>query len=362
MATASAGVYDTPFAGKIPGLTSFLPSEKLPFQIRENGSAQELEFGSRNDGEFPARLGSLGNIADRNPRRKENPDRQAILARIAERKKISAPTPHEIAGLAADLMRVGLVEEAINRLQPLSRGRSAGFVVLMNLAHAHALRGEWNEAIQTHEVALEYDPADELTWVTPAQARWLARVEKTYYRRWLMLNRDSNPRRPVEADEPLALFDKVRFVNEAGGFEPGSLAAASKTSLPEDAVAVVQQMLLWQPADTNLYWLLAELYAARNRLRTAAVIYDQVAWSRQYSNRRVMMDHRDAVKKAVDLLPPEAAEGIGDLLGTPPSDEDGLAFLPSRQSVILVLAVFVPIAILLFILQFRAIRRRLARP
>src|SRR5205085_1532510 len=88
----------------------------------------------------------------------------------------------------------------------------------------------------------------------------------------------------------------VRFVNDAGQYEPGKLAALEKAKLPPDAVAITQQMLLWFPSDTRLYWLLGELYASENRLEEAQKIMDEcVSEARQYGNRKLLLTHRAAV-------------------------------------------------------------------
>lgn len=70
--------------------------------------------------------------------------------------------------------------------------------------------------------------------------------------------------------------------------------------LPPDALAVTQQLLLLFPGDTRLYWLLAELYAADGQLDDARKILDECAWSRQYGNRRALMEHRTALAAAVE--------------------------------------------------------------
>jgi hypothetical protein len=130
------------------------------------------------------------------------------------------------------------------------------------------------------------------------------------------------PDQLVEAnrtEEPTPLFplpergksqSPVRFVNDAGVYEPGVLASAERDKLPPDALAIVQQLLLWFPLDTRLYWLLAELYAAADDLDSAAVILEECTWSRAYGNRQVLMDHRVAVRAAVAARPrPEPPPG-----------------------------------------------------
>ena len=283
-----AGIYDPISITPQPKQSPFLPNEKSPFQIQD-GKALPLEFGTRNGGEFPSRFAVLTNLLDENPKRASNPDREAVLGRIQsfQASKVESE-PKSTASHAADLIRIGQPDKAINILQPLSRGRSASFTVLMNLAHAYAVKGDWESALRTHEVALDYEAKDDLKAMSADQVKWLGMVEKKYYRAWLSWNL-KNPKSNPETDGPTPLFGPIKWANDAGIYEPGKLAEAEKAKLPADAVAIVQQMLLWNPTDTGLYWLLAELYAVEGTLRQSAVIFDQCAWSRQFSNRKVLM-------------------------------------------------------------------------
>ena len=209
-------------------------------------------------GEFPLRFTALLNAADANPARTDNPDRRAVEARVAAKRAAHSPDPAAVAGLAADLLRVGKADDALNLLGPRSRDRVPDFRVLATLAHVHATRGEWDDAARWHQAAfLDAEFPDDLAGATPDQRAWLKKLEQTHYRRWLAVHRDRAAAKLPPADEPVfPLF-------------PGTP--------PADAVAVVQQLLLWSPWDTALYWRLAELYAADGKLREAAVIFDQCA-------------------------------------------------------------------------------------
>jgi hypothetical protein len=235
--------------------------------------------------------------------------------------------------------------------------------VLANLAHTHAARQEWDEAVRWHQAALlDAEFPDDLPGATPDQRKWLLKIEREYYPRWLAVHRRrAAEKTPPDAEEVFPLFP-VRFVNDAGAYEAGRLAAAEKAKLPPDAIAVVQQLLLWAPWDTGLYWLLAELYAADGQLGAADTIFFQCANSRQYSNRPVLMDHRRAVQVAKEKQ--AAQSGSGELVLTaadppaPADQPDGSQYLPDRWQVILVGAVFGLIALALAALQVRALARR----
>ncbi|OWK41844.1 tetratricopeptide repeat protein [Fimbriiglobus ruber] len=341
----------------------YSPDESTPFKVGPSGAAEELSFGSQFDGLFPLRFTALANAADDNPARPDNPDRRAVLARIAARKAAPGPAkPADLAALAADLLRVGRPDEALNLLAPRSRDRVPDFRVLANLAHVHARREEWGEAIRVHQAAvLDADMPDDLAGTTPDQRKWLKRVERVYYAKWLRAHRDrAAAPAAVDREDVFPLFDAT-FVNDLGKYEPGKLSAVERAKLPPDAIAVVQQLLLWAPWDTGLYWLLGELYAAAGRLREADTIFNQCAFGRQYTNRAIFMAHRSAVREAVTKLPPEVTveAALADTPPLPTTDPD--ANLPSRGKVIAGAAVFALVAVVFLGLQIRSVVRRWRR-
>ncbi len=355
-------------AGPVPHTRAgvYSPDEPTPFQVRADGTAEELGFGPGFEGPFAEKLGVLTNDADPRPeavRGSKNTDRAKLLARIDELKHKPNRSPAETAALSAAYLRSNDPAAALNLLAPHTRDRVPDFRVLANFAHASAVRGEWDEAIRWHQSALlDAEFPTDLPGTTPEQRKWLLKVERTYYPRWLHVHRQrAAERAPPEKEEVFPLFP-VKFVNEAGKYEPGKLAPAERAKLPPDAVAVVQQLLLWAPWDTGLYWLLAELYAADGRVRPADVIFFQCANSRQYSNRHELMEHRLAVRSAVEKLPKDKPADEVPLADSPPEQpkpDNGAAFLPSRGKVIAVGVVFGVIALGLIALQIRAIGRRL---
>lgn len=314
---AAAGVYST--------------FEPCPFNIKPDGTAEELSFQPDKSGRFKQELTKFELIL--NPEKK-SPERDAVLARLA--KNLNATSP---ADRSADLIRLGRYDEALNLLEPRTRDRILDFRVLANLAHAYAVRGDWSDALRKHTaVWLDAEFPTELPGTTPAQLKWLRRVEKEYYPRWLRIHRDLAERKiPPESEDVFPLFEG----------KP-----------PPDAIAITQQLLLWSPTDTQLLWLLAELYAADGRVREAEVLFDDCAWSRSFSNRKLLMAHREAVRRAVAALPPPAEETL--LLAPEKSKREatledlGL----NRETLMIAGGVFGLISLALFALQIRAIRRR----
>jgi hypothetical protein len=305
-------------AGVVPGrAVLYAPDDPMVVPVRPDGTAEAFPFD-----EFRRRYAQLSNVADPRPGPdgQPNPDRRKVLERVKARPP--AKTADEEAAHCADLIRLGnsdggfFVNEALNRLTPRTRERVPSYFAHTALAAAHAARGEWQEAETYHGAAL-FDcemPAHVKGW-TDAQRDWLRKFDDTYGPHYYRIRRneaDARPRPEPEAEEPTPLFPlpgkdgkatPVRFVNDAGAYEPGTLAAAERTKLPPDALAVTQQLLLLFPGDTRLYWLLAELYAADGKPDEALKILDECAWSRQYGNRRALMEHRAALGAVIAARP-----------------------------------------------------------
>src|SRR5207245_5483150 len=86
-----------------------------------------------------------------------------------------------------------------------------------------------------------------------------------------------------------------------GKYHPGRLAAAESKKLPADAVAIVQQLALWLPADGRLLWQLAELANAHGDVKTAAAIMDGCVTEFAMSNPE-LRQHRQVTRAAADEL------------------------------------------------------------
>ncbi len=226
--------------------------------------------------------------------------------------------PQQVAR-AVDLIRVGRAADAVNLLEARTRDRDPDFVAVVTLAHAYAAKGDWGEAVRCHSLAVfDAQPPSQLPGVLPELTKRYVEIEKTYYPRWLHLREsESGQREGLSEQEVLPLFGPttqnpsqtpVKWVNDAGQYEPGKFAAGERAKLPPDAVAVVQQLLLWSPDDTRLLWLLAELYSADGQLREADQVFDQCTWGRNFTNRRLLMDHRAIVRDLVAALPAETVD------------------------------------------------------
>ena len=220
-----------------------------------------------------------------------------------------------MAGYTADLIRLGRPDEVVNLLLPLARGsRRSDYVVSAHLARAHASRGAWREAAdQQPELRKDSEFPMKFAKLTKEQLAWLKRIERDYYRPFLLRRaeearggRPSELREDVDALFPVSVGRKrteepIHFVGENGEYAPGQLAAAEKSKLPADAIAIVQQMILWHPKDARLYWLLGELYNAEGEVDLAARILDGCSFNMGYSNPNLIR-HRQILMKEIEEI------------------------------------------------------------
>lgn len=218
-----------------------------------------------------------GNLAN-NPLRARYLDRASHLAKTAKERKLSAD---EAADLGALYVRLGEIEKAVEVLRTAQRLHPNHFRVVANLGTAWQLQGDLCQATVAIEEAVRLAPG-----------KW-QKVEE--YQLKLVRQRQRQPRDSQALDD---LFG-VRFVDEKGEYRPGKLAPAERQKLPASAVAVVQQLALWLPADGRLLWQLAELAAAHGDIKTAAAIMDGCV-TEFGMNDPTLRRHRQQMRAAAD--------------------------------------------------------------
>ena len=96
-------------------------------------------------------LGAMAVLTNARDERKIG-DRKPFLERIAqaEKKNLSAD---ETAALAADLVRIGRLDDAQNRLAARLRDRNPNYFVFTTYAAIRATAGDWAEALRYHTAA-----------------------------------------------------------------------------------------------------------------------------------------------------------------------------------------------------------------
>src|SRR5439155_2773194 len=130
------------------------------------------------------------------------------------------------------------------------------FHIAANLGTAWQLQGDLDQAAQALREAVRLAPPR------------LRKAEELHLK--LVTCRRGQPRGTQTLDD---LFG-VRYVGDKGEYTPGAIAAAERAKLPADAVALMQLLAIWLPADGRLLWQLGELANVYGDVRTAAGILD----------------------------------------------------------------------------------------
>jgi tetratricopeptide (TPR) repeat protein len=188
-----------------------------------------------------------------NPVRKRYEDAAAKLEKVSRERKLNAD---EAADLGALYVRLGEPGKAVDILRAAQREHPNNFRLVANLGTAWQLQGDLEQAAVCLEQAVRLAPGK------------LQQAEEYHLK--LVQSRRKESTKEEKLDD---LFG-VRFVDDDGKYNPGRLAAAERKKLPADAVAIVQQLALWLPADGRLLWQLAELANAHGDVKTAAAIMD----------------------------------------------------------------------------------------
>jgi hypothetical protein len=361
----------------------YSPDEPFNFEIDSDGFARPIQFA----GGFDSILAGMREVGrlPRTPDEPPNSDRKVYLDRVAQRQKkgVSALTPDELAGYTADLIRLNRPSEALNILQPLARDpRRGGFLAYAHLAVGHSALAGWPEAYEQEQMAVRYSdfPAS-FAKLTKPQLAWLKRVEREYYYPFLVHRaEDSRRKRSRDLNEDVdAIFpsavppkkadDPFRVAVDGAEYKAGSIAETERKKLPKDAMAIVQQLVLWHPQDARLYWLLGELYNAEGDIDSALKILDHCSFNMGYSN-PTLLRHRQVLQQAwVAQANQRAAEAERERQSAAEEkqrDEDEKrkeeeAERDYRKRFWWILSIGVALGLMLLYYQFREVIRRVRR-
>ena len=303
------------------------PDEPFAIPMNDKGEPEALPFGA-----FASRRTNLINASD--PKFPFDDPKQGrtirgkMKDRIERLQKLPNRTEQESVALAVDLLRYGRVAEAD---EPL-RAQRRGYLPNITLAHIAALQNDWARAYTFLDIATEEAPPKQFPGLKPQELAWQIKLNSGPLKKLFQLRLaearlvESKGKKalPPEDELPDAIFG-VNFVNAAGVYEPGVLAPAEKAKLPPDALATVQQFVLWFPHDPRLFWLLAELYAERGDFVAAEKIMNECVGSMTFSNHKALMQHREAVARAAKTkgpAPDEALLAPPTVVTPPPPDEE----------------------------------------
>jgi hypothetical protein len=212
------------------------------------------------------------------PVRKRYQAEMEKLTKLAQTRKLTAD---EAADLGALYLRLGDTARAIEILRIAQKDNPKHFHLAANLGTAWQMQGDPAQAAVCLEQAANLAPAK------------LRKAEQLHLK--LVRLRARQPRDAAELDD---LFG-IEYLGSSGKFEAGRLAEAQRKRLPGDAVALVQQLALWLPADGRLLWQLGELAGANGDVATAAAILDGCVT--EFGLRSAQLrEHRRALRVAAE--------------------------------------------------------------
>lgn len=270
-----------------------------------------------------ADLRGLTNDQQETPLRKQYQSRALELEARLRRQVIRAD---ERVSLSFYWIYLLQPQKAIEVLTPFTRQEPPDPLALANLATAYHLAGQADRAIHTQGLVLKYWPKLWPGWTT-AELDRLRRAE-VFFLDLLQRRRQTQVRaRPGSGLQLDELFAGVRFVDERGDYSAGEIAANQRAALPPDALAVVEQLLLWLPQDVGLAWLLAEVLNAQGNVIEAAQIMNDLLFIQRVESPELRR-HRAVLNEArgmVGQVGPWLREGQllwwlaprGDTLATP---------------------------------------------
>ena len=209
-----------------------------------------------------------------------------------QRRQLSA---ERLTSLGGYYYRLVKWDDALDVFLEASRKDRTNFEAYSDLVVLYLVQGQYTEA-RTYFGSAKQPP--KLPGMSSEESAWCYKVDG--YLLKLIRERSSEKRNAVPPNQlhPDNLFG-VEFVGESGGYEAGKLAQVQKSKLPEDSIAIVQQLLFWMPGDARLYWQLAELYNASGEMENARTIMNECVDSRRYQP-DLLREHRRQIDEEIE--------------------------------------------------------------
>lgn len=249
-------------------------------------------------------------------------DRESLLKSVHDLLGNQHRTINDDIKLTAMLLELGEHDQALGILLALSHDPTIyrdtsgnGFIIYAHFSMAFlgqdGDRSELRSAYDAQQSAIDLAYPQHFADLTSAQLHWVHKVEKEYVFPWLKRRMKEGKTPPLtlaplfchEGDRPL------RFVCADGVYRANEINPVEQRLLPPDAIAIVQQMLLWNPGDTRMLWLLGELYNATADVRTASRIFQICIESRGFSPPE-LVQHRKVLLTFLDEQDRRLAEEI----------------------------------------------------
>ena len=298
-----------------------------------------------------------------NPQPPESAARQKFLKskdELQAKQRRVLLSQEEQVNLSGYLIRLRQFQEAIDLLTPAATRECRNFMIFSNLATAEQQIGHFERAISHLGQAQDVWPS---TWpgMTAEQLRWYRQVER--YQLRLLRQRWAETRRlgkPPSGLDPLFTKDgqPVQYIGDNGQYEVGKIAAIERDKLPPDALAIVQQLLIWLPDDVLLYWQMGELLNATGDVTSAATVFDDCVWRRRLDDPE-LRQHRQVVAEVAQAKSQEPATEP-DNVEESPGPTAVSAWLPDRNKLWTVGSIFAIIVLVMIYFQIREFRRRRA--
>src|SRR5262245_62123833 len=222
----------------LPAAQAVLYESGEPYEfVPRNGKVDAHSFDN-----FRLRLSDLRGIAV------DSQQPSSLRRQYVERRDSLASAQGRLSGPELDVLgacsyRLGHFEGALSAWILATRKDRANFAAYSNLALLNLVRGELRNARLYDSDARSIPPAT-LPGMTKEQSAWYMKVEG--HLRQLIRNRLAETGKGIAPEQlrPDDLFG-VEFVGDEGGYQAGHIAAAQKEKLPEDAIAIVQQLMFW---------------------------------------------------------------------------------------------------------------------
>jgi hypothetical protein len=211
---------------------------------------------------------------------------QAAAEKLEKAGKERKLTPTEKADLGAIYVRLGDVPRAITLLRSAQLEHPNDFAIAANLGTAWQMAGQLDQAALCLQEGVRLAPGK----LQPAEEYHLKLVRT---------------RMQKKGGGQLDDLFGIRYLGEDGKYIPGKLAADQRKKLPDSAVAIVQQLALWLPADGPLLWQLAELANVHGDYQFAAAMMEGCV--KQFGlQSEELRQHRQLTRAAAD----EQAKGL----------------------------------------------------
>ncbi|OAI48114.1 hypothetical protein AYO44_07950 [Planctomycetaceae bacterium SCGC AG-212-F19] len=339
-ALAHAGVYSTvePIPGPLADETGMQP---MPLELFRSTLGDRI--GLLRD---PMQLGPTDPPLPESTLKRRQ-DYETKAAALTKKVKAGSGTIDDQVNLSAYLIGLGKFQDAIHLLEPVARGEGrANFMVLSNLATAYQLAGQPERVPDYLQLARSCWP-EKVPGMSDEQLKFYRQADRLQLR-LVLVRKAEAARQPAGVrrapDSVDALFgepeDPIKFVGETGQYEAGKIAAKQKSKLPKDGLALVQQLVLWLPDDTRLYWLLGEMLNADGQIPEAYTVLDECVGGGRRYDAAELKEHRRILQEGLPKPPP------------PPP------LFPDMQRAMVVAGGAVLVIGLLGYLQIRELRRR----